>query len=360
MPKRINLALQGGGSHGAFTWGVLDRLLEEPSLDIDAISGTSAGAMNAVVVADGLASCEPQKSKVAADNARDKLEEFWRAVSHAAKGSPIRRTPVNRWLGDWSLQGSWGYHASESFSRLFSPYQSNPLNINPLRNLLLSVVDFDHVRHCSAIKLFVSATNVHTGRVKVFDSDKLDVEMVLASCCLPQMFQAVEIEGVPYWDGGYMGNPSLFPFRDHTDTADIVVIQINPIERTGTPRTTGEIQNRVNEINFNSSLLQELRSIEFVSKLLDEGSLDETRYRRERIHLIENQEALKPLGASSKLNAEWAFLTYLRDVGRETADRWIAENYEQIGKRSTVDLRQMFAGTGPQQPAEVVQIASAR
>jgi len=312
--KRINLALQGGGSHGAFTWGVLDRLLEEPHLLIDSISGTSAGAMNAVALADGFTRCEGQGHKAACQSARQHLETFWRAVSRAAQGSIIQRTPINRLLGNWSLSGSWGYQFSESISRLFSPYQTNPLNINPLKSLLESVVDFDNVNQCHAIKLFISATNVHTGRVKVFDSHRLSSDIVLASACLPQIFQAVEIDGIPYWDGGYMGNPSLFPFRDHTDTADIVVVQINPVERLGTPKTPQEIQNRLNEINFNSSLLKELRAIEFVSRLLDEGSLDETQYRRERIHIIENQDALIPLGASSKLNAEWEFLEHLRDV----------------------------------------------
>ncbi|MFK8081126.1 MAG: patatin-like phospholipase family protein [Granulosicoccus sp.] len=348
--KRINLALQGGGSHGAFTWGVLDRLLEEPNLLIDAISGTSAGAMNAVVLADGFTRCEGQGRAAASSSARQQLETFWRAVSNAAQGSIIQRTPINRLLGNWSLSGSWGYHFSESLSRLYSPYQTNPLNINPLKGMLESVVDFDSVNKCNAVKLFISATNVHTGRVKVFDSHQLSSDIVLASACLPQLFQAVEIDGIPYWDGGYMGNPSLFPFRDHTETADIVVVQINPVERLGTPKSPQEIQNRLNEINFNSSLLKELRAIEFVSRLLDEGKLDEAHYRRERIHIIENQDALIPLGASSKLNAEWEFLQHLRDIGRETADSWIENNFDQVGVASTVDLPAMFNGTGPARP----------
>lgn len=345
--KRINLALQGGGSHGAFTWGVLDRLLEEDCLEIDSISGTSAGAMNAVVLADGFSRFETQGRKAAAEGAREHLEKFWQAVSRSAEGSIVKRSPINQMFGNWSMNGSWSYHFSDSLSRLFSPYQTNPLNINPLKNLLEATVDFDQVNACHAIKLFISATNVHTGRIKVFDSNNLNADKVLASACLPQLFQAVEIDGVPYWDGGYMGNPSLFPFRDHTDTSDIVVVQINPVEREGTPRTPHEIQNRVNEINFNSSLLKELRSIDFVSRLLDEGNLDETQYRRERIHIIGNQDALNPLGASSKVNAEWDFLVHLRDIGRDTADAWIASHFDDIGVQSTVDLRAMFEGTGP-------------
>lgn len=345
--KRINLALQGGGSHGAFTWGVLDRFLEESELEIDSISGTSAGAMNAVVLADGFVTAETGGRTAAAASAREKLDAFWLAISKAARGSVIQRTPISRLMGRWSLSDSWGYHFSESMSRLFSPYQINPMNINPLRTLLESLVDFDAVNCCSSIHLFISATNVHTGRVKVFDRDQLSADVVLASACLPQLFKAVEIDGIPYWDGGYMGNPSLFPFRDHTETADIVVVQINPVERRETPRTPHEIQNRLNEISFNASLLKELRSIHFVTRLLDEGSLDESRYRRERIHIVENQKELMPLGASSKMNAEWEFLQHLKNIGRETADRWLEQNYDQIGVSSTVDLPQMFDGIGP-------------
>ncbi|MFK7891507.1 MAG: patatin-like phospholipase family protein [Granulosicoccus sp.] len=338
--KSINLALQGGGSHGAFTWGVLDRLLEEPAVKIDSISGTSAGAMNAVVMADGI-------TKGDAETAREKLEFFWHSVSRFAKGSLVQRSSLNRLMGDWSLSNSWGYHVSDSLTRLLSPYQLNPLNINPLRELLQSCVDFDSVNACQALRVFVSATNVETGRVKVFDNGEMTVDMVLASACLPQMFQAVEIDGIPYWDGGYMGNPSLFPFREHSDTADIVVVQINPIERKGTPRTPHEIQNRLNEINFNASLLKEFRAIDFVTRLIEQGILDEDQYRTERIHLIQNQDALLPLGASSKLNAEWEFLVHLRDIGRETAEKWISTTYEHIGNKSTVNLRSMFEGTGP-------------
>lgn len=338
--KAVNLALQGGGSHGAFTWGVLDRLLEEPLLSIDSISGTSAGAMNAVVVADGM-------TRGGREMAREKLESFWRAVSKASRGSFIQRAPINRYFGDWSMTNSWSYHVSDTLTRLFSPYQWNPLNINPLRDLLESCIDFDSVNECEAIKLFISATNVETGRVKIFDGKHLTVDMVLASACLPQMFQAIEIDGVPYWDGGYMGNPSLFPFRDHSAVADIVVVQINPIERKGAPRTPHEIQNRLNEINFNASLLKELRSIDFVSRLIEQERIDQKEYRKERIHIIQNQDALLPLGASSKLNAEWKFLSHLRDVGRQTASDWLQEYHQDIGVRSTVDLRSMFQGTGP-------------
>jgi NTE family protein len=339
--KRINLALQGGGAHGAFTWGVLDYLLEDGRLEIAAISGTSAGAMNAVALADGFTAGGP-------DGAREKLHGFWQTMSEAAKGSPIKRAPIDVMMGYWSLDRSFGYQMMDTMSRIFSPYQLNPMNMNPLREVLESCVDFACVQSCNSIDLFISATNVETGRVKVFDSRLLTVDMVMASACLPNIFQSVMIDGVPYWDGGYMGNPALFPFHDGSDTADIVVVQINPIERKGVPRTAQEIQNRVAEISFNSSLLKELRAIDFVARLIDEGKLDASQYRRERIHIIENERALMKLGASSKMNAEWAFLTHLRDLGRETAAAWLERNYADVGARSTVDLRAMFQGIGPQ------------
>lgn len=339
--KRINLAFQGGGSHGAFTWGVLDRLLEDGRLEFEAISGTSAGAMNAVVCVDGL-------MKDGNDGARAALEHFWSEMSKSTKHSPIKRTPFDMFTGNWSLENSPGYHFLDALSRVVSPYQTNPLNMNPLQDLIESVIDFERVRCCSRTKLFISATNVETGRVKVFDSKTLTSDMVMASACLPMVFQAVEIDGVPYWDGGYMGNPSLFPFHTHTDCSDIVVIQINPLERQGAPKTSQEIMNRINEISFNSSLLKELRSIDFVSRLIREGKLSGDEYRDTRIHIIENQDALLPLGASSKMNAEWAFLTHLRDLGRETADAWLDEHYEHIGKQATVDISKLFQGIGPQ------------
>ena len=339
--KLINLALQGGGAHGAFTWGVLDRILEDGRLEIDAISGTSAGAMNAVALASGYQDGN-------ADGAREKLESFWRSMSEAAKDSPIKRAPIDVLMGNWSLDRSVGYHAMDALTRMFSPYQLNPMNMNPLRDVLESCIDFSCVQNCTSIKLYISATNVETGKVKVFDSGCLTSDMILASACLPNVFQAVVIDEVPYWDGGYMGNPALFPFHNGGDCADIAVIQINPVERKGIPHTPQEIQNRVNEIAFNSSLLKELRAIDFVDRLVREGKLDESRYRRERIHIIENQDALIPLGASSKMNTEWAFLTHLRDLGQETATKWLETHYHDIGERSTVDLRAMFMDIGAQ------------
>jgi len=338
-PKPVNLALQGGGAHGAFTWGVLDRILEDGRLSIAGVSGTSAGAMNAVALADGYTRGGP-------DGARAALDHFWRCMSEGAKNSPLKPTPYDQLTGYWGLDHNPVYHAMDALTRVASPYQLNPMNINPLRDLLEDSIDFDMVRKCTAFQLFISATNVESGKVKVFPREALTADMVMASACLPSMFQAVEIDGVPYWDGGYMGNPALFPFHGKTGTDDIVVIQINPIERKGAPRNPQEIQNRINEISFNSSLLKELRAIDFVDRLIRQGKLSRDDYRQVRVHIIENQAELKPLGASSKMNTEWTFLTKLRDLGRETASNWLDETVSVIGERSSVDLRAMFQGLG--------------
>ncbi len=333
--KPVNLALQGGGAHGAFTWGVLDRLLEDGRIEIEAISGTSAGAMNAVVVADGLM----QAGKA---GAREALRTFWRAVSDSARTSPIRRTPIDALMGSWNLDYSPAFHFFDLATRMASPYALNPLNINPLRDLIAEQVDFDRVRSCDKMQLFISATNVETGRVKVFRRDELTPDAVMASACLPFIFHAVEIDGVPYWDGGYMGNPVLFPFFRHCRSDDIVVVQINPIVREGTPQTAREIMNRVNEISFNSSLLREFRAIDFVDRLLEEGRIDKEKYKHVLVHRIDANDDLTPLGASSKLNAEWEFLTHLFEIGRAAASEWLNKNYEDLGKRSTVNIRELF------------------
>ncbi len=335
--KPINLALQGGGAHGAFTWGVLDRLLEDDRLEIEAISGTSAGAINAVVVADGI-------MRDGAEGARAGLAQFWKAVSDAAHLSPLRRSPIDVFMGNWSLDTSPAYLFFDLFSRIASPYEANPLNINPLKELIESAVDFDLVRSCERMKIFVSATNVETGRVMVFDRHRLTADMVMASACLPLIFQAVEIDGVPYWDGGFMGNPVLFPFFNACVSNDVVIVQINPITRPGVPKTARDILNRMNEISFNSSLLREFRAIDFVDRLLEEGKLDPDRYNHILVHRIEAEDEIKPLGASSKLNAEWDFLQHLFGVGRAAAEDWLEENYDDLGQRPTVDIRAMFQG----------------
>lgn len=334
-PKKINLALQGGGAHGAFTWGVLDWLLEDSRFELDGITGTSAGAMNAVVLASGL-------EAGGKDGARERLENFWREVSDEARHSPIQRSPLDVLMGHWSLDYSPSYLYFDVLSRFASPYEFNPLNVNPLRDVVERTVDFDKVHCCSGVKLFIAATNVFSGKIRVFSEKEVTLDAVMASACLPQLYQAVEIDGEPYWDGGYMGNPPLYPLFYETKTPDVVLIQINPVERRELPKTAREILNRMNEITFNSTLLRELRAIDFVTRLIEEGKLDQDDYTKVHLHRITTDE-LKPLQASSKLNAEWEFLVHLRDVGRQTAKEWLDRHFDDIGARSTIDLRQEFS-----------------
>ncbi|MDX2263602.1 MAG: patatin-like phospholipase family protein [Hyphomicrobiales bacterium] len=338
--KTINIALQGGGSHGAFTWGVLDRLLEDGRLDIEAVSGTSAGAMNAAVMADGFV-------RGGAQGARDQLRAFWTAVAKEAQYSPVQRAPFDMLMGTWSLDASPGYAFFDMVSKMASPYQLNPFNFNPLKDLLDTVVDFERVRACTHPLIFISCTNVQTGRATVFKRDRISPEVVMASACLPHVFQAVEIDGVPYWDGGYMGNPVLFPFHDSTRTCDYVIVQINPVFRAETPRTSREIMNRINEISFNSALLLELRGIDFVRRLIDEGKLSANEYKRINIHTIAAHEDMAPLGASSKMNGEWEFLQHLFEIGRRAADKFLTESFDKLGVMPTADVRDMYQGDGP-------------
>ncbi len=254
---KVDVALQGGGSHGAFTWGVLDRLLDEEWIDISGVSGTSAGAMNAVALAQGFSEGGHQR-------AQEMLANYWTAVSKAAKLSPIKRSPFDKFLKRWSLDYSPSYVASEFFARVFSPYQFNPMNVNPLRDIVARSFDFDAVNATKAVKLFLCATNVRTGRPKIFRQPHITVDAVMASACLPRLFKAVEIDGEAYWDGGYMGNPPLFPLIDESDGNDIFLIQINPFFRSDVPKTAADIDNRLNEITFNSSLIKELSSLGFL------------------------------------------------------------------------------------------------
>jgi NTE family protein len=335
--KGVNLALQGGGAHGAFTWGVLDRFFEDDRIWIDAISGTSAGAMNAIVATQGM-------YENGAVGAREALAKFWKAVSDGARSSPIRRSTAAKAMGDWSLKMSPTYIFLDLWTRMVSPYQFNPFDLNPLRDLVGGFVDFDKVRGCGDMAVYIAATNVETGRVRVFDHHEIGLDHLMASACLPSLYRSVEIDGTPYWDGGFMGNPPLFPFFRGSPSKDIVIVQINPVERPGTPTTAKDIQNRLNEITFNSSLLHELRAIDFVTRLIESGKLEEGDYNRMNLHVVQSGAEMLALDASSKLNAEWAFLLHLFEIGRETATRWLDANFEDIGQRSSFDVRTMFQG----------------
>ena len=325
----IDLALQGGGSHGAFTWGVLDRLLEESWLKIDAISGTSAGAMNAAVLASGWL-------HGGAEGARQALECYWRRVSEAAAFSPFQRTPLDRLMGRWSLDHSPGYVAMDLMTRLASPYDLNPLGYNPLKPILEESIDFEILRQ-TPIKLFITATNVRTGRGRIFRNPEISADVLLASACLPTMFQAVEIDGEAYWDGGYAGNPTITPLVRESSASDTILVQINPRERADVPRSAAEILNRLNEISFNASLMKEIRMIALLRQVADPGSGEGVRWAGMRTHRIMT-EMLSGLGASSKLNAEWDFVSLLRDEGRRAAAAFLDQHGSDIGARSTADI----------------------
>ena len=334
-PVSVDFALQGGGAHGAFTWGVLDRLLEEPWLRIEGISGTSAGAMNAAVMISGHAAG-------GAMGARAALEAFWRKVSAAALLSPFRRGPLDVLLGRWTLDYSPTFVAMDLASRLFSPYDLNPGGTNPLREILADSVDFGRLAQ-APIKLFVTATNVRTGRGRVFRNADVTPDALLASACLPTLFQAVEIEGDGYWDGGYSGNPTMTPLVRECDASDTIIVPINPVERPGIPRSARDILNRLNEVSFNAVLLKELRMIALLRQTADPGSGEGAAWAGMRIHLVRN-DGMAELGYSSKLNAEWEFLALLRDRGRAAATAFLNERGDDLGRRSSLNLDVLLEG----------------
>jgi NTE family protein len=333
-PVLVDFALQGGGAHGAFTWGVLDRLLEEPWLRIDGISGTSAGSMNAAVLVHGY-------GENGAEGARRALENFWRRVSRAALLSPLRRTPLDVLLGRWTLDHSPAFVAMDLLARLFSPYDVG-LRTNPLRDILAETVDFDRLTRAT-IKLFVTATNVRTGRGRVFRNDEITPDVLLASACLPTLFQAIEIDGENYWDGGYSGNPTITPLVRECESKDTILVQINPVERPGLPRAARDILNRLNEVSFNAVLLKELRMIALLRHVTQPDNCESAKWARMRIHRI-SSEMMVELGYSSKLNAEWEFLCMLRDEGRRAGDAFLRGHYEDLGRSSTFDLNTLLEG----------------
>lgn len=323
--KAVDLALQGGGSHGAFTWGVLDALLEDGRLAFEGVSGTSAGAMNAVVLAHGLARAEADglKGQDRYEAARQALARFWDAVGLMGafqSGLPLQATQmVYSWVTQW-----------------LSPAQTNPLGLNPVRQLLEREVDFELLRQKSALKVFVAATNVRTGRGEIFSGARLSTDAVMASACLPTLFKAVEIEGEYYWDGGYSGNPAIYPLIYDTATSDVVLVQINPIETPFSPNASAqEIMERINEITFNAPLLAESRAIDFVRRLLKEGRLDPGRYKDMRFHRVDGGALLASFGSTSKSRADGPFLRKLFELGRVAGKEWLGDHIDHIGVRST-------------------------
>lgn len=337
--RQIDLALQGGGAHGAFTWGVLDRLLEEERLEIAAISGTSAGAMNAVVLADGLMAGGRK-------GAREALRRFWSRVSNVSGHVPVIADTVAALFGSWSVQGSPLHYYFDWLGRSLSPQQANPLNLNPLRDILADAVDFDRVRACNKVRLFVSATNVRTGQLREFRQPELSADAVMASACLPQVFRPVEIDGEAYWDGGYVGNPSLLPLVAESPAHDLVLVQINPSRREAVPTLLPDILDRLNEITFNSSLVKELRTLALLQRLLQtEGQPPDERrallfrqIAKLRLHRIHAEAELSRFGARSKVNTAWSFLIRLHGIGYNTAQAWLDASFTHLGRRSTLRL----------------------
>ncbi len=333
--RSLDLALQGGGSHGAFTWGVLDRLLQDEQIAFNGISGTSAGALNAAVMATGY-----QRGQ--REGAREALAEFWRDVSRSGSIFCPASASNTRALHDSLQLGKLpGYQWVSSFFRSFSPYEFNPLNLNPLRDVLRRHVDEAALRR-NGLKLFVTATSVNSGQARVFTGRELSIDALLASACLPLLFQAVEIDGEPYWDGGYTGNPAIYPLIYNTEALDILLVRINPLVREGTPKRSEEIMDRLSEITFNASLMGEMRAIAFVSRLVREGKLDPGKYKALRLHMVADDDGLAPLGANSKFNTDRAFLEQLFEMGQQAADQWLAEHRGDIGVRTTIDVETEF------------------
>jgi len=333
--KVVNLALQGGGSHGAFTWGVMDKILEDGRLNIDGLSATSAGAMNAGVYAY-------HHMIGGKDGARQGLHDFWQRIS---KEGDKTRNPMDDVFEAMNLNMLSSASMFETVSRLMSPYEFNPFNLNPLKDVLSASIDFDKLHHCTTTKLRICATNVRSGKIKIFHNDEITTDVLLASACLPQLFQAVAIDGEHYWDGGYMGNPAIYPMFVGMESSDVIIIHVNPIERTDLPKTSPEIMNRLNEISFNSTLMREMRAVKFIRDIMDGDWIkDEHKHKLRYIfmHSIRDDASMGKLAVASKSNTKWSFLTGLRDRGRTTAEQWLAENFDQVGKRTTIDVEKEF------------------
>lgn len=327
--KRISLGLQGGGALGAFGWGVLDRLLADERIEIAAISGTSAGAVNAAVLADGYALGGGR------DGARAALQRFWRGLSTASLFSPLKRTPLDYASGDWTLRNSPGYQLMQMFGGVLAP-PSSPLSMNPMLPLLAGLINFERVRQCREIAMFVPATNVRTGRGRIFNREQLDASVIAASACLPHVFAPVEIDGEAYWDGSFVGNPSLSPLVE-TDARDIVIVQNNPVARSGLPMSLSDIHSRASEIAFNISFVREVSAIQHLGALVDAEQSEMVHAAGVRLHMISGNDELQRLDLSTKYNTEWPFLLHLRELGIATAQRWLDEHFGHIGVMSTLD-----------------------
>lgn len=332
--KKINLALQGGGAHGAFTWGILDRFLEKDLFDIEGISSTSAGSMNAVILAQGL-------MEGGNDGARQLLYNFWHAMSLSAEASGLTLfTQLDAWSAAYS-KVPLSFNFFSTMMNLFSPYEFNPFNINPLRQVLENLIDIEKIKRESKLKLFICSTNVRTGKIRIFNEEELSIDAILASACLPKLFQAVKVDDDYYWDGGYLGNPAIFPLIYDTKTRDILILHVVPIVRNEIPQTVIEIDSRLREVSFNSSLMREMRAIAFVSKLIENDWIKpeyKDKLKKLNVHCLRADHALKEFPMASVYLPKWDFLLQLRDLGRTAADEWLDKHYHAIGRKSTVDF----------------------
>jgi NTE family protein len=333
--KTINLALQGGGSHGAFAWGALDRILEDDRIAIEGIVGTSAGAMNAVVTAYGL-------TLGGNEGARRSLKSFWEAVADKGTWSIMQPSLLDRLISPGSLDYSPGWILMDTLSRVWSPYQMNPANYHPLRDILNVQIDFDRLSQSETVKLFVCASNVFTNRLHVFDLPHMSVDAVVASGCVPSVFQAVEINGEYFWDGGYLGNPPIFPIIYNCTSTDVLLIMVNPIHIEQVPQNAQAILDRINTLSFNSSLMREMRAINFVNRLVESGFNDGGRLKKMLIHCIDAEDEMSRLGVSSKLNVGREFLGWLFELGRKRADVFLRDHFTTIGKDSSTSIQQRF------------------
>lgn len=329
--RRVTIGLQGGGAHGAFTWGVIDKLLEDGRIEIEGLSGTSAGGMNALAVAQGLL-------KNGNQGGRDELRNFWRLVSNTSQSFGLVPSPLDRAIGRQGLDFSPIHFMMHQMSHYFSPYNSNPLDFNILRNIIEMFFDFDLLSKSDKVKLFLCATNVQTSQLKIFTNKDLNVQTLMATAALPSMSKAVEINGEYYWDGGFIGNPALFPLINNCNSTDLIVITLTPYERTHIPTTVGEIKWRMVELSLINSLVREMRAIKFVTDLIDQGIADSKRLKRIYVHTIDKPEIFRDLSYTSPLNSDWAFLEHLYAEGRRAADYWLRKNFNHLGKQSTWDL----------------------
>ncbi len=336
--KKVALALQSGGSHGAFTWGVLDRLLEDDRLEIEGVTGTGAGGMNAVALAQGL-------MRGGSQGGRTELRNFWKAIHEVGKKSPLNnRGPVDKMMNRFTMHSSPGLIMFDYLSRMFSPYELNPMGTDPLKDVIKKSFDFEALRTSSKCKIYLCATHVFTGRLKIFSTPELKLESLMATACLPTIRNAVLVDGEYYWDGGFVGNPVFFPLIYDCETPDIILVQLNPTVRNKLPTTSREIGDRLNEVTNNTSVVREMRAISYITDLIDKGIIEKGKVKRLNMHLIEDEAVFQELGWSSKLNTEWEFFTHLFEKGRQAADTWLKDNYDSIGVKTTAPMKEHFVG----------------